>query len=394
MTLPETETLPTAAAQVLARRAPATIGTVEVHRPAQLARTTGAVAATLGVAAMAFPLFAPIWQPLLLACAIFAGIHVGLGTQARVRDTLLGFIPAAAVAQWVVPAYPAFGFLIVGALAGWAAGAGVRDGVARLSVVLGVALATLLGNAFISVASSVNLLAGLVPAAVVALAAGALQGTLIGLGSLPRHLVLERDPVELLYEESRVMPGAEMRDYLERSMRLYRQVRRCLSDGLRLARDVDADRFLEDLTQLMTATFRLARRWREIELFLEQADAAGTRQRLAATESKLASLADPFARRQYEQVAESLRRRLEHLDDMVHGRERVIGSLNYYYTTLEEMLLSLMRLKASDAQSTSLELNALAGRVRSLNSEMELTARAVEELDFAADTQPPALPRS
>ncbi len=381
--------LPAAASALLARRASAAVA-VAPAVPMDLLRMTASFAASTAAATALLAHLTPGLQPFALVLALFAGLHVGLGGQASWKGTLSGLLPAGAVAHSIVPGHPAFGFLLIGGLLGWVAGWGIRDGVTRISLILGLGLASVLGAVAASAISGSELLAKLLPASALALLAGAGQGAILAAGTVPRHLQLERDPLELLYEETRVLPGAEMRDYVERSMLLYRRIRKCLAEGVGSQSASGLSSITEDLTHLMQATFGLARRWREIELFLEHADAEGTRSRLRSAEEKLASIEDAYARKQYEQVADSLRRRLEQLTEMSSGRERVIGSLSYYYTTLEDMHLSLMRLRASDAQSESLELNSLAERVRSLNTEVEATARSVEELDFGGDEEPTA----
>lgn len=378
---------------LVSRKPETTVAALPVSQPAQLARTLGVLATVMAVVALAVPLAAASAQPLLLTLALFGALHLGLGKGASLKTSAACAVPAAAVAHWVIPAYPAFGFLILGGFAGWAAGSGITDLATRAAVMFGVGIGTVTGSLLGGVLASSSYLAGLIPAPVVTGVAGALQGLLVGLGTLPRHLPIERDPVEVQFEQSRLLPGAETRDYLERSMRLYRQIRKAIAEGSVPAREAETSHFKDDLGNLMTAMFRLAQRSREIDAFLEHASADQTRARLAANQTKLTELADPYARRQYEQIAASLERRLLQLGEMQAGKERVVSSLSYYFTTLEDMHLSLMRLKATDAQSASLELNSLAERIRALNDEIDATARSVEELDFGASAEPARLPQ-
>ena len=114
-------------------------------------------------------------------------------------------------------------------------------------------------------------------------------------------------------------------------------------------------------------------------------DRADLDRRRDDAQKKLDASSDEVASNQYTRIIQALDRRRADLDKLGQAKERVMSRLEYYFTVLEDLQLSTVRLKSSTAQADSVACTALFEQMEDLSKDLKATSSTLDEL---AATQP------
>jgi len=296
----------------------------------------------------------------------------------------LGAPAAAGLAMGLcMPAYPILAILLVGGLLGAAVPPPSTTTEGRAGVAAAISVACLVGSLVFGALHNIAALGTLLPAMVANGVMGAIFGAYVGVGALPQHLRLTSDPVRHAYEQARRELTGRLLDNAARCWAMYQRILASAQPSIFPGAD-DYDEFRTNLGDILLNTFDLSRKWQEVETYLARVDRADLERRLGEARDKERSTADDVARAQYGKVAGALARRQADLTKLEQAKERVMSRLDYYYTVLEDLQLSTVRLKSATAQADSVASEALFEQMHDLAKDLEATSSTLDELGATA----------
>ncbi len=280
--------------------------------------------------------------------------------------------------------YPILAILLFGGILGLVVPRGQVDFSRRLSTAAAVSVTCLIGSFVFGALGNIAALGKLLPDFLAGGLMGGIFGFYVGVGALPEHLQLTSDPVRMAYEEARRELTGPLLDNAARCWAMYQRILKSAAPNL-FPDSEDYKEFRSNLADILLNTFDLSRKWQEVESYLARIDRADLDRRREDAQKKLEASSDEVASTQYSRIIEALDRRRADLDKLGQAKERVMSRLEYYFTVLEDLQLSTVRLKSSTAQADSVACTALFEQMEDLSKDLKATSSTLDEL---AATQP------
>lgn len=299
----------------------------------------------------------------------------------------------AAALPWLLPAHPAFGVLVAGAILGLLltrpSVTRNHDGGNKLAVLL-TGLTTLIGVWTIETLASHAWLEGLLPAPIPLITYGAALGGFMVLGTAAAHVSVGGDPVKALWRRASSHPPGELRYISRKGHDTYRSVEKMLLS--RAGHKEQAHRLLERLSLVTCRVLELAIRCREID----EATGDGTVEKLTREIEELdrtiEGTTDEVARRQYERARETLSTQKSLIERIRVGRERAVATMHSQLAHLERARLSLIGLESSDSGRLMAELSMLSESLEGASAAMDEETSAMlsihDEVSIRTDPRP------
>ena len=281
-------------------------------------------------------------------------------------------------------AYPILAILLFGGILGLVIPRGQVDLNRRLATAGAVSLTCLVGSLVFGALQNITALTGLLPDVLLGGIMGGIFGFYVGVGALPEHLQLTSDPVRQAYEDARRELTGPLLDNAARCWAMYQRILKSGAPNL-FPDEEDYKEFRDNLADILLNTFDLSRKWQEVESYLARIDRADLDRRRDDAQKKLDGSSDEVASTQYTRIIQALDRRRADLDKLEQAKERVMSRLEYYFTVLEDLQLSTVRLKSSTAQADSVACTALFEQMEDLSKDLKATSSTLDEL---AATQP------
>jgi hypothetical protein len=333
-----------------------TIGFRDHEGFARAAWTMAAAGAAAGLAAHVVSGGLP---PSLLGGAV--GAALGVGPPAERRPAWMG-------ARLVTIAAGAAGTLLV---PGWV-------GVAILAVATALAMhldaplrrmatGAVIGGAVLMAAAVVGLrIAGAEETAALpgwlVSAIGAAATSFVAVAALvPRHVVIERDPVAAAVAALPAGIDGEIRELVGRGRGVWTEV------APRLGSDGDSRALIRDGVLRLV---EVARRSAGLPLDTAAA-AAGIARRRAELDARVAAAGDEVAAGHYRQALASLDEQERDLAAIRTGRERMVARMHDYLAGLERFRLAVVRHEAASASQLAAEARPLLGEVAELAADLD-----------------------
>lgn len=361
---------------------------LEAREEVGFLRTVAALGAVSGLVTLLLRLTAGFWTAAPLAAflphtvfayALYAAVVRARGRRLRPSMELLAPLGAGVAMGLCLPSYGALGVLLFGGILGLAVPEPDTAPGPRLGVALAVAVTCLLGSFVFGALEGIAVLGTLVPQILLGAGMGAVFGGYVALGSLPGHLALASDPVRAAYERARRELTGRLLDNAARCWAMYERILRSAERSL-FPDQTEFDEFQGSLRDILLTTFDLSCRWQEVEGYLARLDTTEVQARLDDTLQRAASTADPVAKGQYAKIRKSLERRLADVQTLEQAKERVMSRLDYYFTVLEDLHLSTVRLRSSTAQADQLGAASLIERMEDLSRDLKATSTTLDEL--------------
>jgi hypothetical protein len=240
-------------------------------------------------------------------------------------------------------------------------------------------LAGVLGYHAMAAISAAQELSSL-PMWVAAALGGASFGLLATLGSLPRHLVIARDPVTEVYRSVRASSDGEILSLVDRAYGLWSET---------AARLPASDEHRATLRDGVQRLFDVAARWNETRADGDESAAATALQaRLGELEAKVAATSDAQAQLEYQRARNGVADQLRTLGEIRTRRERVLARLHTYLTAMERLRLALLNRDTAGA-SLQAALPAVA-EVEALGRDVDQSSDALDLVASDLDAAVPA----
>ncbi|MHB8878272.1 MAG: hypothetical protein ACYC8T_31640, partial [Myxococcaceae bacterium] len=189
------------------------------------------------------------------------------------------------------------------------------------------------------------------------IAAGAVFGLFLGLGTLPSHLGRGGHPLEEHLRAKLLPLEGALRELGERALRGYR---RCAVLLESLPVSANREQLAEALEELTGKLVELAAEWSGIDGQLAEGE-AGTH--ASPAWGALAGPADPLTRAQLERAAELDRERTADLVALSFARERAVARLRAGVAQLEGARIALLAVRGARVQQQAAALAQVAGRL-------------------------------
>jgi len=197
---------------------------------------------------------------------------------------------------------------------------------------------------------------------------------------LPRHVFIERDPVEVAIRSLPIGVDGEVRDLIERGRGVWSAVQARLG-GDPGSRDLVRDGVL--------GMVEVGRRSAEVPSDVT-ASAAGLAERVADLDARIAAATDDVIAAQYREARAALDDQRRYLDAIRTDRERVVARMHNYLAALERFRLAVLNARAADASRLAAEARPLLGAVAELSAELDACGEALDEAAAPAATSAPA----
>lgn len=358
-----------------------TVGAPELYRDLAAMTVAGALALVPCTLIAGWLAGAPALAAVLCGMAgtltLFAGVKF-----VRPGIKLLPGATAAALSGAALgltfPVHPVLGCLSFGALFGLAQASGQPDPRRRLTVIATTAVAALIGGAVFG--QAVLLLGASTlahPAAAAALSG--LFGFYMGLGTLPAHVRARRDLVGQRYAELSPGLSPEVRDHMQRTYAVYQRIQSALVPGEKMTEGQE-EAFSQELERLTLKIFELASRWNQLDVHIGRLPAGDLEGRMRALDQQIAACADPTALVSYQETRRALVERSGDQAELARARERIASSLVLYFTRLEALHLTLVRLSEARDEDAPRAIEGLVASVTQLTSDMDAATRSLDQL--------------
>jgi hypothetical protein len=317
-----------------------------------------------------------------LAVHVVSGVVSGVGSGALPPALLGGAVGAglgaALAARDRTPAWLGATLMILAAGGAGAALVPGWAGIAILAVATAIAMyvqappgrlitGAALGGAVLLAAALVGLrIAGAeetaaLPAWLVSALGGAATSFVAVAALVPRHVVIERDPVAAAV--AGLPPGidGEIRDLVGRGRGVWTEVE------VRLGGDGESKALVRDGVLRL---IEVARRSAALPVDMA-ASAAEIARRRADLDARFAAASDEVAAGQYQQALASLDEQERDLAAIRTGRERLVARMHNYLAGLERFRLAMVKHQASAASQLAAEARPLLGEVTELAADLD-----------------------
>lgn len=220
------------------------------------------------------------------------------------------------------------------------------------------------------------------PVALAAVCLGSVFALFVALGSLPAHVALRPDPVEVRCEALIPALSGELRVLATRALDVYR---RCGDALAPLPRSRERDALARTLSDLTRGAVELASEWSGVEDQLEDRSRERLSSEITDLTTAIERCSDTIAKRQLQLAVDSLNEELMRLDELTVRRERIVARLKAQTALLERARSALVSLRSGQAQLRSTEVSALARRLSSLAEAQGDEARLADEIAAGAE---------
>jgi hypothetical protein len=193
-------------------------------------------------------------------------------------------------------------------------------------------------------------------------AIGAAATSFVAVAALvPRHVVIERDPVAAAVAALPAGIDGEIRELVGRGRGVWTEV------APRLGSDGDSRALIRDGVLRLV---EVARRSAGLPLDTAAA-AAGIARRRAELDARVAAAGDEVAAGHYRQALASLDEQERDLAAIRTGRERMVARMHDYLAGLERFRLAVVRHEAASASQLAAEARPLLGEVAELAADLD-----------------------
>jgi hypothetical protein len=309
----------------------------------------------------------------LLGGSVGAVLGAAAAGEGRLRRVGIGLVLVAAggAAAMLVPGWTGLAILAAAVAIAIHAGASGARWVAGALVGTGALLVA--AGAGLQIDAAQELAAW--PRALVAAVGGAATSFVAIAALLPRHVGVERDPVDVAAAALPPALDGEVLELVARGRSVWGEVRERLSAD-------PASRYLvrDGVLRLVD----VARRSAEVPVDLT-ASAERVATRIGELDARIAAASDEIAAAQYRQARAAMEDQRRDLDAIRAGRERLVARMHNYLAGLERFRLVVIKHQAASASQLAAEARPLLGEVSDLAAELDAAGEALADVEASSE---------